>query len=99
VTWARNQASETSVDIQLKTRQYIPEDSELHTRRREILEVSHLEPFNRVFINTVYTEMGQAKINASRKTSSCYETFINPFLLYHTHSHINLALLNSCRPI
>jgi hypothetical protein len=27
--------SETSVDIQLRTRQYIPEDSELHTRRRE----------------------------------------------------------------
>jgi hypothetical protein len=27
--------SETSVDIRLRTRQYIPEDSELHTRRRE----------------------------------------------------------------
>jgi hypothetical protein len=27
--------SEISVDIQLRTRQYIPEDSELHTRRRE----------------------------------------------------------------
>jgi hypothetical protein len=27
--------SETSVDIQLRTQQYIPEDSELHTRRRE----------------------------------------------------------------
>jgi hypothetical protein len=26
---------ETSVDIQLRTRQYIPEDSELHTRRHE----------------------------------------------------------------
>jgi hypothetical protein len=26
--------SETSVDIQLRTRQYIPEDSEVHTRRR-----------------------------------------------------------------
>jgi hypothetical protein len=30
--------SETSVDIQLITRQYIPEDSELHTRRRENLK-------------------------------------------------------------
>jgi hypothetical protein len=29
--------SETSVQIQLRTRQYIPEDSELHTRRRENL--------------------------------------------------------------
>jgi hypothetical protein len=34
--------SETSIDIQLKTRQYIPEDSELHTRRRENLK-SHME--------------------------------------------------------
>jgi hypothetical protein len=30
--------SETSVDIQLRTRQYIPKDSELHTRRRENLK-------------------------------------------------------------
>jgi hypothetical protein len=30
--------SETSVDIQLRTRQYIPEDSELYTRRRENLK-------------------------------------------------------------
>jgi hypothetical protein len=30
--------SETSVDIQLRTRQYIPEDSELHIRRRESLK-------------------------------------------------------------
>jgi hypothetical protein len=30
--------TETSVDIQLRTRQYIPEDSELHTRRRENLK-------------------------------------------------------------
>jgi hypothetical protein len=30
--------SETSVDIQLRIRQYIPEDSELHTRRREDLK-------------------------------------------------------------
>jgi hypothetical protein len=30
--------SETSVDIQLRTRQYIPEDSELDTRRRENLK-------------------------------------------------------------
>jgi hypothetical protein len=30
--------SETSVDIQLRTRQYIPEDSEHHTRRRENLK-------------------------------------------------------------
>jgi hypothetical protein len=35
-------ASETSVDIQLRTRQYIPEDSEIHTRRRENLKC-HIE--------------------------------------------------------
>jgi hypothetical protein len=34
--------SETSVNIQLRTWQYIPEDSELHTRRRENLK-SHKE--------------------------------------------------------
>jgi hypothetical protein len=40
--------SETSVDIQLRTRQYIPEDSELHTRRRENLKyhiVTGLSPW------------------------------------------------------
>jgi hypothetical protein len=30
--------SETSVDIQLRTWQYIPEDSELHTSRRQNLK-------------------------------------------------------------
>jgi hypothetical protein len=34
--------SETSVDIQFRTWQYIPEDSELHTRRRENVK-SHKE--------------------------------------------------------
>jgi hypothetical protein len=34
--------SEMSVDIQLRTRQYIPEDSELHTRCRENLK-SHMQ--------------------------------------------------------
>jgi hypothetical protein len=33
--------SETSVDIQVRTRQLIPEDSELHTRRCENLK-SHI---------------------------------------------------------
>jgi hypothetical protein len=34
--------SETSVDIQLRTRQYIPEDSELHTCRPENLKSHNL---------------------------------------------------------
>jgi hypothetical protein len=33
-----NGTSETLVDIQLRTRQYIPEDSELHTRHHENLK-------------------------------------------------------------
>jgi len=32
--------SETSVDIQLRTRQYIPEDSELHNAELLIVEVA-----------------------------------------------------------
>jgi hypothetical protein len=36
--------SESSVDIDLTTRQYIPEDAELHTRRHENLK-SH-KPIN-----------------------------------------------------
>jgi hypothetical protein len=38
---SRNHASETSVDNHLTTRQYIPEESELHTRRRDNLK-SHI---------------------------------------------------------
>jgi hypothetical protein len=46
-------ASETSVDIYLTTRQYIPEDSELHTRRRENLKSHELwSPSNQ----TIYGE-------------------------------------------
>jgi hypothetical protein len=46
--------SETSVDIQLRTRQYIPEDSELHTRRRENLKF-HIE--KRLFTNNVHIKI------------------------------------------
>jgi hypothetical protein len=35
-------SSETPVDIQLRTRQYIPEDSELQTRRHENLKFHNL---------------------------------------------------------
>jgi hypothetical protein len=35
--------SETSVDIDLTTRQYIPDDSELHTSLRENMK-SHQDP-------------------------------------------------------
>jgi hypothetical protein len=39
---------ETSVDIQLSIRQYIPEDFELHTRRRENLKSHKSNPFLKV---------------------------------------------------
>jgi hypothetical protein len=35
--------SETSLDIQLRTLQYIPEDSEPHNRRRENLKSHNLK--------------------------------------------------------
>jgi hypothetical protein len=38
--------SETSVDNKLRTRQYIPEDSELHTRRRGNLKSHNLKVVN-----------------------------------------------------
>jgi hypothetical protein len=41
---AAARTSKASVDIQLRTRQYIPEDSELHTRSRENLK-SQLNKF------------------------------------------------------
>jgi hypothetical protein len=37
--------SETSVDIQLRTRQYNPQNSELHTRRRETLKRHFVQIF------------------------------------------------------
>jgi hypothetical protein len=40
---------ETAVDIYLTTGQYIPEDSKLHTRRRENLK-SHFLKLDTVFI-------------------------------------------------
>jgi hypothetical protein len=48
--------SETWVDIQLRTRQYIPENSEFHTRRRENLK-SHKFPesLNSIAMATVIT--------------------------------------------
>jgi hypothetical protein len=38
IFWDVLPCSWLNVDIQLSTRQYIPEDSELHTRRREELK-------------------------------------------------------------
>jgi hypothetical protein len=45
--------SETSVDIQLRTRQNIPEDSELHTRCRKNLK-SHLFYTNMFHVSILF---------------------------------------------
>jgi hypothetical protein len=46
--------SETSVDIQLRTRQYIPEDSELYTRRRENLKSYWLTFFTYNYFQLIF---------------------------------------------
>jgi hypothetical protein len=72
LTMEAARTSETSVDIQLTTRQYIPEDSELHTRRRENLK-SHTSVLLRIcaFISVVYivwnVSLGH---NGTRKSQS-----------------------------
>jgi hypothetical protein len=47
-------SSETSVDIQLRTLQYIPEYSELYTPRRENLK-SHNFVYNSIYLLAIYT--------------------------------------------
>jgi hypothetical protein len=49
--------SETSVDIQLRTRQCIPEDSELHTRHREKLKSHNCLTENRAEDRQTQTEV------------------------------------------
>jgi hypothetical protein len=46
--------SETSADIDLRTRQYIPEDSELHTRRRENLKSHRLTVFENRVVRRIF---------------------------------------------
>jgi hypothetical protein len=60
--------TETSVDIQLRTRQYIPENSELHTRRRENLshtairfESQNLLGCTAMFLNWMSTDVSEGR--------------------------------------
>jgi hypothetical protein len=43
--------SETSVDIEFRTSQYIAEDSDLHTRRRENLKSHKINGFQRQLLD------------------------------------------------
>jgi hypothetical protein len=58
--------SETSVDIYLATRQYIPEDSELHARRRENLKshtaIAFLNSVNQlIFVMVKYSVLFEVR--------------------------------------
>jgi hypothetical protein len=60
--------SETSIDIQLRTRQHIPEDSELHIRRRENLKSHFYTAFNKeIFLNIVLIYQTMKPYNTERK--------------------------------
>jgi hypothetical protein len=79
---------ETSVDIQLRTRQYIPEDSELHTRLRENLK-SHMGV---MAANTLAPLLGKSKGNHCfnlKKKISGWDKSVGPTVLrrpYATHT-------------
>jgi hypothetical protein len=72
--------SETSVDIQLKTRHYIPEDSKLHTRCRENLK-SHID----------MAANGQQKVG-----TDVVRVGNNSFAHGDCHGCNSLILLNMC---
>jgi hypothetical protein len=70
--------SETSVSIYLTTRQYIPEDSKLHTRHREILK-SHTITKSLDQLVKVATGMSFSPVHCTvchvcgrKKTINCY---------------------------
>jgi hypothetical protein len=68
--------SETSVDIQLRTRQYIPDDSELHTRRRENLKSHILIGFFRPYIHML-------ELCQQRADHRHFKTLVVSFLFTH----------------
>jgi hypothetical protein len=74
--------SETSVDIQLKTRQYIPEDSKLHTRRRENLKTHNAEhlSFLAYFSLCLYLFCEWVDINRIRPWATCTSIFLEKLM-------------------
>jgi hypothetical protein len=58
--------SETSVDIQLTTRQYIPEDYELHTRCRENLKAHESEDSHLMFITLMMETVSSSETVSTR---------------------------------
>jgi hypothetical protein len=60
--------SQTSVDIQLRTRQYIPEDSELHTRRSENLKSHKRLLFNIINATVLLKTHTHTKITQETNT-------------------------------
>jgi hypothetical protein len=95
--------SETSVDIQLRTQQYIPEDSELHTHCRENLK-SHknsvisknIQLYNKLFIYlTVFHHAGlSVSPQVKAETNDCFWsisrhtlTFVKPPISWFSLIH------------
>jgi hypothetical protein len=58
--------SETSVDIKLRTRQYIPEDSELHTRHLE-----NLKSHNRYTVEILVRMLAELVLPGSNEQFVC----------------------------
>jgi hypothetical protein len=72
--------SETSVNINLTKRCYIPEDSKLHTRRRENLK-SHIEVFCFLLVmNYKFLIVSEAEVNCLLKVA----LFIYVILFLHS---------------
>jgi hypothetical protein len=56
ITTEAARTSETSVDIQLRTRQYVPEDSELHTRHRDKLKSHKVHLTSYIILGVKYAK-------------------------------------------
>jgi hypothetical protein len=63
---------ETSVDIQLRTRQYIPEDSKLHTRRRENLKSHKPTVAKQTRLHIIFLQFRKTGKNVSNKSVDLY---------------------------
>jgi hypothetical protein len=75
--------SETSVHIQLRTRQYIPEDSELHTRCRENLK-SHV--FITIIIIILFYVCPTIKNCPSARCASAANAVCRDFDVFRNHN-------------
>jgi hypothetical protein len=90
-------SSATSVDIQLRTRQYIPENSELHTRRRKNLK-SHIVNLCGEATLRCIRRFETLRIKKAKRLCPLYfllrcrdQGTISRFLQFHHHIHSEAA--------